>query len=51
MSVDAAKELFEHVELFDKPALFTDSRIDISTVYLGSTAITCGAHTMTPADR
>lgn len=35
MSVDATKELFEHVELFGKPALFTDSRIDVSTVPLG----------------
>lgn len=35
MSVDATKELFEHVELFGKPALFTDSRIDVSTAPLG----------------
>lgn len=35
MSVDATKELFEHVELFGKPALFMDARIDVSTVPLG----------------
>ena len=32
MSVNARKEQYEHVELFGKPALFTDSRIDRSTV-------------------
>jgi len=32
MSVNARKEEYEHVELFGKPALFTDSRIDRSTV-------------------
>lgn len=35
MSIDATKELFEQVELFGKPALFTNSRIDESTVPLG----------------
>lgn len=35
MSVDATKELFEHVELFGKPALFTNARIDVSTIPLG----------------
>lgn len=34
MSMDATKELFEHIELFGKPALFTNSRIDVSTVPL-----------------
>jgi hypothetical protein len=32
MSVNAREEQYEHVELFGKPALFTDSRIDRSTV-------------------
>lgn len=32
MSVDARKEDFEHIELFGKPALFTNSRIDRVTV-------------------
>lgn len=35
MSVDATMELFEHVELFGKPALFTNSRVDVCTVPLG----------------
>jgi len=35
MSVDIYKEGFEHVELFKKPALFTNSRIDRSTVPYG----------------
>ena len=35
MSMDATKEQFEHVELFGKPALFTNSRMDVSTVPLG----------------
>ena len=30
--LDAMKELYEHVELFGKPALFTNARIDASTV-------------------
>ena len=32
MRVNARKEEFEHIELFGKPALFTDSRIDRVTV-------------------
>jgi hypothetical protein len=32
MSIDARKEDFEHIELFGKPALFTNSRIDRVTV-------------------
>lgn len=32
MSVSAREEQFEHIELFGKPALFTESRIDRSTV-------------------
>lgn len=35
MSVDATKDLFEHVELFGKPALFTNARVDVSTAPLG----------------
>ena len=35
MSVDATKEQFEHIELFGKPALFTDARVDVSTLPLG----------------
>lgn len=35
MSADAMTELFEHVELFGRQALFTDSRVDVSTVPLG----------------
>ena len=35
MSMDATKEQFEHAELFGKPALFTNSRMDVSTVPLG----------------
>lgn len=35
MSMNATKEAFEHVELFGKPALFTNSRVDICTVPLG----------------
>ena len=30
MSMDATKEQFEHVELFGKPALFTNSRMDVA---------------------
>ena len=29
---DARKETFDHIELFDAPAMFTDLRIDRSTV-------------------
>ena len=32
MSVNARKEKYEHIELFGKPALFTNSRIDRTTV-------------------
>jgi hypothetical protein len=32
MSVNARKEQYEHAELFGKPVLFTDSRIDRTTV-------------------
>ena len=32
MSVNAREEQFEHIELFGKPALFTDSRINRATV-------------------
>ena len=32
MAVDVKNEEFQHMELFDKPALFTNSRIDRSTV-------------------
>lgn len=32
MNVDARKEEFEHIELFGKPALFINSRIDRATV-------------------
>lgn len=35
MSVNAREERYEHVELFGKPALFTNSRIDRSTVPRG----------------
>ncbi|NLU24209.1 MAG: hypothetical protein GXW99_05725 [Clostridiales bacterium] len=35
MRVNARKEEFEHVELFGKPALYTSSRIDRSTVPKG----------------
>ncbi|MEA4816318.1 MAG: LPD28 domain-containing protein [Lachnospiraceae bacterium] len=35
MSVNAREEQYEHVKLFGKPALFTDSRIDRSTVPTG----------------
>lgn len=35
MSVNARKDQYEHVELFGKPALFTDSQIDRSTVPVG----------------
>ena len=35
MSVDAFKEEFEHVELFNKPALFTNARIQRESVPLG----------------
>ena len=51
MSMDATKEQFEYVELFGKPALFTNLRMDVSTVPLGFTAITCGVRTMILADR
>ena len=30
--MDARKETFDHIELFDAPAMFTDLRIDRSTV-------------------
>ena len=36
MSVNARKEEYEHIELFGKPALFTNSRIDRTTVPVGS---------------
>ena len=32
MSIDAAKEIYEHIELFGKPALFSNFRIDKGTV-------------------
>lgn len=32
MKNDAEKEVFEHIELFGKPALFTNDRIDRDTV-------------------
>ena len=32
MSVNARKEEYEHIELFGQPALFTNSRIDRTTV-------------------
>ena len=35
MSVDAFKEEFEHVELFNKPALFTNARIQRDSVLRG----------------
>ena len=35
MAIDARKETYEHVELFGKPALFTDSRISRFTVPRG----------------
>lgn len=35
MGVNAREEQYEHVKLFGKPALFTDSRIDRSTVPTG----------------
>jgi hypothetical protein len=35
MRVNAREERYEHVELFGKPALFTNSRIDRSTVPRG----------------
>ena len=30
--VDAKNEIFEHIELFDSPAMFTNARVDRSTV-------------------
>ena len=30
--MDARKETFDHIELFDAPAMFTNLRIDRSTV-------------------
>lgn len=35
MSIDATKETFEEIELFDEPALFTCLRIDPATVPAG----------------
>ena len=35
MAVDARTEKYQHFELFDKPALFTNARIDRSTVPKG----------------
>ena len=32
MAVNAKTEMFDHIELFGKPALFTNFRIDRSTV-------------------
>ncbi len=32
MTVDATKEIFEHIELFDAPAMFTNARVDRSTI-------------------
>lgn len=32
MSVNAMTEEFEHIELFGKPALFTNARVDTHTV-------------------
>ena len=32
MALNAKKEMFDHIELFGKPALFTNFRIDRSTV-------------------
>lgn len=30
--VDARKEIFDHIELFDIPAMFTNARVDRSTI-------------------
>ena len=30
--VDARNEIFEHIELFDAPAMFTNARVDRSTI-------------------
>ena len=30
--VDARNEIFEHIELFDAPAMFTNARVDHSTI-------------------
>lgn len=35
MAVNARTEAYQHFELFDKPALFTNARIDRSTVPKG----------------
>lgn len=32
MTVDARNEIFDHIELFDAPAMFTNARVDRSTV-------------------
>lgn len=45
MAVNAKTEMFDHIELFGKPALFTNFRIDRSTVPETGTAMTFEAQT------
>lgn len=32
MAVDARNEIFDHIELFDAPAMFTNARVDRSSI-------------------
>ena len=49
MAVNARTEEFQHIEVFDKPALFTNGRIARDTVPKAGTAMTFAALTMIPA--
>ena len=51
MSVNAFTEEYEYIELFGKPGLFTNARIDRDTVPEAGTPTICGAATMTQASR
>ena len=48
MAVNARTEKFQHIEVFDKPALFTNGRIARDTVRRAGTAMTFEALTMIP---
>ena len=48
LAVNARTEEFQHIEVFDKPALFTNGRIARDTVPEGWYAMTFAALTMIP---
>lgn len=48
MAVNARTEEFQHIEVFDKPALFTNGRIAVIPCRRAGTAMTFAALTMIP---